>query len=197
MGDDEKGLADKALDGGKDLFGKARGIAKDQTTDGPTEMLVVSFEDEAKAKEVLETLKELKDRQLVELGNAAVIRRSVEGELDIDETADMDTKEGAIAGAIAGGLLGALTGKGLVGGAILGAGGGALASKGLDLGIDDDFLKKVGQGLQPGSSAIVATVDFTDAGAAMEALDRFSGGTILHATLQPEIVEQLSAAVED
>jgi uncharacterized membrane protein len=197
MGDDERGLAGKALDEGKDILGKAKGIARDKTKDGPTEMFVVSFEDEAKAKEVLEALEELKDQQLVELGNAAVIRRSAEGDVDIEETADMDTKEGAIAGAVAGGLLGMLTGKGLVGGALLGAGGGALAAKGMDLGIDDDFLKKVGEGLQPGSSAIVATVEFTDAEAAMEALDRFSGGTILHTTLQPEIIEQLSAAVED
>ena len=47
------------------------------------------------------------------------------------------------------------------------------------------------------SSAIVATVEFTDAEAAMEALDRFSGGTIRHTTLQPDIIVQLSAAVED
>ncbi len=197
MGDDERGLAGKAMDEGKDIFGKAKGIARDKTKGGPTEMFVVSFEDEAKANEVLEALGELKDQQLVELGNAAVIRRSAEGDVDIEETADMDTKEGAIAGAVAGGLLGMLTGKGLVGGALLGAGGGALAAKGMDLGIDDDFLKKVGEGLQSGSSAIVATVEFTDAEAAMEALDRFSGGTILHTTLQPEIIEQLSAAVED
>jgi uncharacterized membrane protein len=197
MGDDERGLAGKAMDEGKDIFGKAKGIARDKTKGGPAEMFVVSFEDETKANEVLEALGELKDQQLVELGNAAVIRRSAEGDVDIDETADMDTKEGAIAGAVAGGLLGLLTGKGLVGGALLGAGGGALAAKGMDLGIDDDFLEKVGEGLQPGSSAIVATVEFTDAEAAMEALDRFSGGTILHTTLQPEIIEQLSAAVED
>ncbi len=43
----------------------------------------------------------------------------------------------------------------------------------------------------------MATVEFTDAEAAMEALDRFSGGTIRHSTLQPDIIVQLSAAVED
>ena len=90
-----------------------------------------------------------------------------------------------------------LTGKGLVGGALLGAGGGALAAQGLDLGLDDDFLKQIGEKLEPGSSAIVATVEFTDIEVSMEALDQFEGGTILHATLAPEIIEQLSAAVED
>jgi uncharacterized membrane protein len=72
-----------------------------------------------------------------------------------------------------------------------------LAAKGLDLGLDDDFLESVGERLEPGSSAIVATVEFINAEEAMDALDQFEGGTILHATLPPEIVDQLSAAVED
>jgi uncharacterized membrane protein len=90
-----------------------------------------------------------------------------------------------------------LTGKGLFGGALLGAGGGALASKGLDLGIDDDYLSDVANGLSPDSSAIVATFEFANVGAAMEALEPFEGGTILHTTLPPEITAQLSEAVED
>jgi len=131
------------------------------------------------------------------LGKAAVIRRGAGDEIDIEETADMDTKESAIAGAVAGGLLGMLTGKGLMGGAMLGAGGGALASKGLDLGFDDDYLEEVGANLGPLSSAIVATVAFANVDAVMKALDRFEGGTILKTTLQPEITAQLSDAVED
>jgi uncharacterized membrane protein len=146
---------------------------------------------------VLGTLKKLDDNRLVELGKAAVIRRGTDGVIDAEETADMDTKESAIAGAVVGGLLGMLTGKGLVGGALLGAGGGALASKGLDLGFDDDFLAEFGDKLGPDSSAIVATVDFVNLDAAMEVLDSFEGGTILHTTLQPEIAAQLSEAVED
>jgi uncharacterized membrane protein len=90
-----------------------------------------------------------------------------------------------------------LTGKGLVGGALVGAGGGALAAKGLDLGFDDDFLNDFGEQLSPDSSAIVATVDFVNLDAAMDVLDQFEGGTILHTTLQPEVAAQLSEAVED
>jgi uncharacterized membrane protein len=160
-------------------------------------MFVVSFPGEAEADEVLEALRRLDDQRLLALGDAAVVRCDAGGAVDIEETADMDTKQGAIAGAAAGGLLGLLTGKGLIGGALLGAGGGALAAKGLDLGLDDDFLESVGERLEPGSSAIVATVEFINAEEAMEALDQFEGGTILHATLPPEIVDQLSAAVED
>jgi uncharacterized membrane protein len=196
MGDETSGT-DRWVEGGKDIYGKAKGIAQDKTKGGPTEMFVVAFDGVGQADEVLGTLRELDDGRLVELGKAAVVRRGTDGVIDIEETADMDTKESAITGAVAGGLLGMLTGKGLVGGALLGAGGGALASKGLDLGFDDDFLAEFGDKLGPDSSAIVATVDFVNLDAAMEVLDRFEGGTILHSTLQPEITAQLSDAVED
>ena len=194
---DEKSGTDRFVEGGKDIYGKAKGIAQDKTKGGPTEMFVVAFDGVGQADEVLGTLKQLDDSQLVELGKAAVVRRGTDGVIDVEETADMDTKESAITGAVAGGLLGLLTGKGLVGGALLGAGGGALASKGLDLGFDDDFLNEFGEKLGHDSSAIVATVDFVNLDAAMEVLDRFEGGTILHSTLQPEIAAQLSDAVED
>jgi uncharacterized membrane protein len=194
---DEESRTGRFVESGKDIYGKAKGIAVDKTKGGPTEMFVVAFDGVGQADEVLGTLKKLDDGRLVELGKAAVIRRGVDGVIDIEETADMDTKESAIAGAVAGGLLGMLTGRGLIGGALLGAGGGALASKGLDLGFDDDFLNEFGEKLGPDSSAIVATVEFTNVEAAMEVLDRFEGGTILRTTLQPEIAAQLSDAVED
>lgn len=194
---DEKSGTDRFVGGGKDIYGKAKAIAQDKTKGGPTEMFVVAFDGVGQADEVLGTLRQLDDDRLVELGKAAVIQRAADGEIGIEETADMDTKDSAIAGAVAGGLLGMLTGRGLMGGALLGAGGGALAAKGLDLGFDDDFLNEVGESLGPDSSAIVATVEFTNVEAAMETLDRFEGGTILHTTLQPEITAQLSDAVED
>jgi len=54
----------------------------------------------------------LDDDRLVEFGKAAMIRRGTDGMIDVDETADMDTKEGAKTGAVAEGLPGMLTGRG-------------------------------------------------------------------------------------
>ena len=66
---------DRFVEGGKDIFGKVKGIARDKTKGGPTEMLVVAFDGVGQADEVLETLRRLKDDRLVELGKGAVIRR--------------------------------------------------------------------------------------------------------------------------
>ncbi len=160
------------------------------------EMVVVAFEDEYKADEVLSTLKQLDVEATVDLKSAAVVKRDAEGKVKIKETKDFDAKQGAIGGAVAGGLLGLLTGKLLVG-ALVGAAGGAVAGKGIDLGLNDEYLQSVGESLRSGTSAIVALVAFERVERAMEELDRFEGGRILRHTLSDEVYQQLSDAVED
>ena len=85
----------------------------------------------------------------------------------------------------------------LIRGALLGAAGGAAAGKFVDLGIEDDFLKEIGDNLGPGSSAVVALVDFEQVDRAMEELDKFAGGHIMRHTLSDEVYMKLSEAVED
>ena len=160
------------------------------------EMMVVAFDSEDEAQRVLDTLQQLDREDIVDLKSAAVIVRPIAGPVNVKETMDFDAKQGAIGGAVAGAVLGLLTG-GLLKGAILGAAGGALAGKVVDLGMEDSFLKEVGEGLGPGSSAIVALVDFERIDAAMEELDKFEGGRILRHRLSDDVYRKLSDAVED
>lgn len=160
------------------------------------EMIVVAFDNETDAGRVLDSLKGMERMEVVDLKNAAVIVRDGSGNVKIKETSDFDLKQGAIGGAAAGAVLGLLRG-GLLKGAILGAAGGAAAGKFIDLGLEDDFLKEVGESLGPNSSAIVALVDFEQVDQAMAELDKFEGGKILRHTLSPEVYAKLSEAVED
>ena len=160
------------------------------------EMMVIAFEDEYKADEVLSTLKQLDVEAVVDLKSAAVVVREADGRIRIRETRDFDAKQGAMGGALAGGVLG-LLGGGLLRGAILGAAGGALAGKAIDLGLNDEYLRSVGESLGYGTSALVALVAFQRVDRAMEELDRFEGGTILRHTLSDEVYQQLSDAIED
>jgi uncharacterized membrane protein len=160
------------------------------------EMLVVAFEDEYQADEVLSTLKQLDVEATVDLKSAAVVKRDAEGKVKIKETRDFDAKQGAIGGAVAGGLLGLLTGKLLVG-ALVGAAGGAAAGHGIDMGLNDEYLKTVGESLGSGTSAIVALIAFERVDRAMTELEKFEGGTILRHSLSDEVYQQLSDAVED
>ena len=162
----------------------------------PNQALVVSFPDENKAQEVLETLKQLNAAHDVALSSAAVIRRDPDGKINIHETRDFNAKQGAVAGALAGGLIGLLRGNALPGAAI-GTAAGFGASKLVDLGLPDDFLKQIGEQLTPGSSALVAIVTFENVADAMKVLDQYAGAKILHHALTPDVAQQLSAAIED
>ncbi len=160
------------------------------------EMMVVAFDSEDAAEQVLDALKALEGEHVIDLKSAAVVVRRADGKVRIKETKDFDARQGAIGGAVAGGLVGLLRG-GLLKGAILGAAGGAAAGKVVDLGLEDDFLKEVGETLGTGTSAVVALVDFEQVDAAMEELDKFEGGRILRHTLSADVYHKLSEAVED
>ena len=159
-------------------------------------MIVVAFEDEREAERVLDTLKELDRKDIVDLQSAAVVVRGRRGKVEFRESRDLDVKRGAMAGALAGGVIGLLRRK-MFKGALIGAAGGAIAGKVIDLGLKDDFLKEIGESLTPGSSAIVAMVDFEQVDQAMDVLDQFEGGRILRHTLSADEYRMLSEAVED
>jgi len=160
------------------------------------EMIVVAFGNQYEAGHVLDSLKSMSSMDIVDLKSAAVIVRDDAGKVSIKETRDFDLKQGAIGGAAAGALLG-LLGGGLLRGALLGAAGGAAAGKFIDLGLDDDLLKEIGESLGSNSSAIVALVDFEQVDLAMQELEKFEGGTILRHTLRSDVYAKLSEAVED
>ena len=160
------------------------------------EMIVVAVDDEREAERILDTLKKMNRKDIVDLKSAAVIVRSRSGKVRIRETKDFDAKQGAMAGALAGGVLGLLK-KHVARGALIGAAGGAVAGKVIDLGLKDSFLKEVGESLKPGSSAVVALVDFERVDRAMKELDRFEGGRILRHTLSADVYRKLSDAIED
>lgn len=162
----------------------------------PNEMLVIAYPNEGEADQVLKALQQLNHDHLVQLKNAAVVVRDKSGKISFRETRDFDAKQGAIVGALAGGLIGKLTGGSLLGEAALGAVGGLAASKLIDLGFDDDYLRQVGDNLPPGSSAIVAIVHFEHVDQALQSLHQFPGGRVMRQTLPLEIQQQLAQAVQ-
>lgn len=160
----------------------------------PNELLVVAFEGETRADEVLQVLQRLHQEHVIDLHATAVIRHAADGKTTIHESNDFATPEAVIGGALVGGLVGLIRG-GLLGGALMGAGVGYVAGKAIDLGFSDRFLREVSDALAPNSSAIVVAIQFEQADAAIRALDAFHG-KILRQTLPAKQAEQLVAAIE-
>jgi uncharacterized membrane protein len=180
------------------------------------ELLVVTFSSPEKAGEVLKVLQQLSHEHIVQLKDAATIVCDAEGKVSIKETKDFDSKQGAIVGAVAGGLLGALASRvapvenegqklGLGGfgtlassgalGALAGAGAGFLADKAIDLGFDDKYLQQIATELTPGTSALLAIVSFEKVDAAIQALEPYEG-KIIQQSLPADVAAKLDVAFQ-
>ncbi|HEY1407422.1 MAG TPA: DUF1269 domain-containing protein [Promineifilum sp.] len=161
-------------------------------SDVPVQLIVAAFQDENAAKEALQTLKTLKKERLIGIRNAAVLRKDAEGKIHIKETADMGGAKGSAIGGVAGAAIGLIAGPALLVPVAVGALVGGLSAKLRDSGFSDARLKALGEGLKPGSSAIVAVVEHRWV-AEVEAAIAEAGADAVTAELQADIASQLEA----
>jgi uncharacterized membrane protein len=119
-------------------------------------LFVLKFDDENTPQQVLQTLKRLQDQHLIQIEDAAIVTRKPNGKPTVKQANDL-VGAGALGGAFWGMLIGLLFFMPFLGAAI-GAGAGALASKFSDIGINDEFIKQVGNSIQPGQSALFLLV---------------------------------------
>ncbi|GAB4041647.1 DUF1269 domain-containing protein [Spirosoma jeollabukense] len=118
-------------------------------------LIAVSFNEKAQAAEVLNKLVGLQQDYLLDLEDAVVVVRDDDGKVRIRQSVNL-TAEGAAQGGLWGALIGLILGGPL---GMLLAGSttavfGAIAGSLSDYGIDDEFIKRVGNELKPGSSAL-------------------------------------------
>jgi uncharacterized membrane protein len=116
------------------------------------ELIVLSFDNEKGALDARDRLLEIRKRRMLQLSDAAVVVREQDGKVKVKQLTNL-VGSGAVGGAFWGllvGLLFAIPGLGLA----LGAAAGALHGVWSDYGVDDKFIKEVGDTIQPGHSAL-------------------------------------------
>ncbi len=144
------------------------------------QLLVGTFDEEDSATEAVTRLLAAFDGRRKDLPAVASVAKSAGGELTIRETDDIGRKKGAIAGGVAGGLLGLLGGKRkAVVGAGLGALLGGLAAEKMDTGIPDPQLEAIGQSLKAATSAVVAIVATSALGDAKATVAGMGGSVVV------------------
>jgi uncharacterized membrane protein len=161
-------------------------------SDVPVQLVVAAFQEEGAAKAALKELKALKKEKLVGIQNAAVIRKDQKGKIHIKETADMGGGKGSVVGGVAGAAIGLIAGPALVVPAAVGALVGGLTAKLRDTGFSNARLEALGEGLKPGTSAIVAVVEHKWVAQLEEELSDLSADLVT-ASLQADIAAQLEA----
>jgi len=164
------------------------------------ELIVVGFEDAFEADRVLTELQRLQKEYLVDLDDAVVATRDAGGKVRIKQSVDL-MGFGLASGGLWGGLFGTFIGVlflnpllGFATGAALGAGAGALSAKLSDYGIDDAFIRSIGQTLQPNSSALFVLVRKVQPEKVLAELSKFRG-RVIRSSLSPEQEQRLQQAL--
>lgn len=148
-----------------------------------SELVVVAFDNETGAAEMRDALIELQKQKLVTLDDAAVVVRKLDGKVKVKQAVNL-VGAGALGGAFWGMLIGLLfwmPWMGMAVGAMAGALGGALG----DHGVNDGFIREVGNTIQPGHSALFLLIREATPDKLMDELKQFNG-KILQTSLSKE-----------
>lgn len=158
-----------------------------------SDLIVVGYDDAFKAEEVRLKLLKMQKEYLVDLEDAVVAVKDKDGKVKLRQMYHM-----AASGAIGGGFWGALIGLIFmmpVLGAVVGAASGAAAGALSDVGIDDDFMKKLAETLTPGSSVLFVLIRKMTADKVLDELSG-TGGKVLQTSLSHEDESKLQTALD-
>ncbi|THV25952.1 DUF1269 domain-containing protein [Glycomyces paridis] len=159
-----------------------------------SQLIAVAYPDVTTAQTVLAKLADMQKRELIKLGDAAVVERREDGKVKLHQSNSL-VGVSAAGGALWGGLIGLLFFAPLLGmavGAAAGAAGGAMT----DVGVDDSFMKELGAELSPGSAALVLLVLAMTEDKVLEELGGQYQGKLLQTNLSAEEEERLREAID-
>jgi uncharacterized membrane protein len=160
-----------------------------------SDLIVIGYPDEITAERVWQELVRLERDYLIDLEDAAIIRRDTSGKLHVTTPAHHAAAWGSLSGMFWGVVIGLiflfplapLTG---IAGGLMGAALGAAT----DLGIKEDFKQRVQDMVQPGTSAIMMIVRKATMDKVLDALRPY-GGTVLQTSLPRDAEQQVMRAL--
>jgi uncharacterized membrane protein len=162
--------------------------------DRMSNLVAVAYPDEATAREVAQTLMELQKEHSLELDDLAIAVRQDNGKIKLRQTFK-PAGTGAAGGALWGGLIGLIFFMPLLGAAIGGATGAATGAL-TDVGVDDNFMKELGEKLQPGGAALFVLVRSSTPDKVLPRISQY-GGDVIHSSLSTEAEETLQEALRE
>ncbi len=155
--------------------------------------VAVAYDDVYTAEEVRLRLLRMQKEYLIDLEDAVVAVRDAKGAVKLHQITNL-TALGAVSGSFWGLLIGMLFMNPLLGLAV-GAGSGALSGALTDVGINDDFMKKLASELKPGSSVLFVLIKQFTPDKVLAELEG-TGGRLLKTSLSHEDEAKLQAVLD-
>ena len=156
------------------------------------DLIAVTFDDQNTAFELRAEMAKLQKEYLLDMEDIVVVTRDDNGKVKLHQAVNL-TAAGAFGGSFWGMLIGIIFLNPLLGMAV-GAGAGTISGKLSDIGIDDKFMKELGETFTPGSSALFVIVRKVTPDKVLEKLKHFKG-RVVKTSLTKDKEEELQAAL--
>jgi uncharacterized membrane protein len=156
--------------------------------------VAIEYDDPHKAQEVRLALVKLQREYLIDMEDAVVAVKDEDGKIKLHQAVNLTTA-GAVSGGFWGSLIGLLFLNPLLGAAV-GSSAGAVSGVLTDVGINDDFMKKLADGLQNNTSVLFVLVRKATPDKVVDEIKHY-GGTVLQTSLSHEDEAKLQAALDE
>ena len=156
-------------------------------------LVAIAYDDLDKAKEVMGTVGGLVKEHSLTLEDAVIVEHRANGKMKLHQPSLAGL--GAASGALWGGLIGLIFLMPLLGmavGAASGAAGGAMR----DYGIDDNFMKELGNKLPEGGAAVFVLVQDATRDKVVPEIAKY-GGQVIQSSLEDEAETSLQEALDN
>lgn len=173
--------------------GTDTGGAAEQAAVETDHIVGMSFDKVRRADEALLSVMHLVQEGELSLADAVVVTKDDGGKVRVRQTSDPSPVQGGLSGSLWGMFAGLLFGDPLIGG-LVGAAGGALISKLIDVGLDDGWVRQVGDWLDPGTSALLLLVADGLSPTVIRELGRFPGD-VLYCTFPDNVRSELERSL--
>jgi uncharacterized membrane protein len=155
-------------------------------------LVAIAYDDLDQANEVMDTVGRLVKEHSLTLEDAVVVEHKANGKMKLHQPSMAGL--GAASGALWGGLIGLIFFMPFVGAAI-GAASGAAAGAASDYGVDDDFVKELGEKLPEGGAAVLVLVAEATRDKVVPQIAQY-GGHVIQSSLSNEQQEALQDALD-
>jgi len=159
-----------------------------------SDLVAIAYNDEQTAESVRSTLADLTKEKIVELDDAVVVTRDKDVKVSLHQTFH-PVSTAAAGGALWGSLIGLIFLMPLMG-LVIGAASGALGGAITDVGVNDNFMKELGQKLTPGTSALILLIRKSTPDKMLPRIEHF-GGHVIQTSLSDEEEQQLRNALHE
>lgn len=156
-----------------------------------SDLVAIAYEDVPTAQEVAKNVAEQVKQHNIELEDIAIVERKEDGKVKLHQASMAGI--GAASGALWGGLIGLIFFMPLFGMA-LGAASGAIGGSMADHGVDDAFMKKLGEELTPGKAALILLISKVSVDKMLPQVQ--IPGTIIQTSLSNESEAALQEALD-